>query len=150
MRTRSSFLGASALILISASGLLGQTHPDGFFLDTPLSLSSGYDSHFIVGSQALDDDVTLITGPTMAWITSTHRTQFSVDYQPEVELFAQHPGLDAWNHEATLRLSHRINSRWSLDAGDFFLSTMDSTRKLENSLVLLPRGRFDQNTFFAD
>jgi hypothetical protein len=143
-------VGASALILISAGGLLGQTHPDGFFLNTPLSLSSGYDSHFIVGSQALDDDVTLITGPTLAWITSTHRTQFSLDYQPEVELFAQHPGLDAWNHEATLRLSHRINSRWSLDAGDFFLSTMDSTRKLENSLVLLPRGRFDQNTFFAD
>src|SRR5580658_8590305 len=150
MRTRSSFLGASALILISASGLLGQTHPDGFFLNTPLSLSSGYDSHFIVGSQALDDTVTLITGPTAAWMTSTSRTDFSLDYQPEIELFAEHPGLDAWNHEARLRLSHRINSRWSLHVGDYFLSTMDPTRKLENSLVLLPRGRFDQNTLFTD
>jgi hypothetical protein len=73
-----------------------------------------------------------------------------LDYQPEIELFAQHPGFDAWNHVATLRLGHRINSRWSLHVGDHFLSTMDPTRTLENSLVLLPRGRFDQNTFFSD
>jgi len=138
------------LILLAAGVVRGQEHPDGFFLNTPLSLESGYDSHFIVGSQAVDDDVTIITGPTMAWFTSTHRTEFSLDYQPEIELFAEHPGFDAWNHEGTLRLTHRINSRWSLDAGDYFLSTMDPTRKLENSLVLLPRGRFDQNTLFAD
>ena len=37
-----------------------------------------------------------------------------------------------------------------MHAGDYFLSTMDATRKLQNSLVLLPRGRFDQNTLFAD
>jgi hypothetical protein len=139
-----------ALILLTAAVARGQTHPDGFFLNTPLSLSSGYDSHFIVGSQAADDSVTLITGPTVAWFTSTHRTEFSLDYQPEIELFAEHPGLDAWNHEASFRFSHQINSRWSLHAGDFFLSTMDPTRKLENSLVLLPRGRFNQNTLFAD
>ena len=138
------------LILLVAGVARGQEHPDGFFLNTPLSLESGYDSHFIVGSQAVDDDVTIITGPTVAWFTSTHRTEFSLDYQPEIELFAEHSGFDAWNHEATLRLTHRINSRWSMHAGDYVLSTMDPTRKLENSLVLLPRGRFDQNTLFAD
>lgn len=150
MRKPLHLLTGLTLILLAAGVVEGQEHPDGFFLNTPLSLSSGYDSRFIVGSQALDDNVTLITGPTTAWVTSTHRTDFSLDYQPEIELFAQHPGLDAWNHEARLRLSHRINSRWSIHVGDYFLSTMDPTRKLENSLVLLPRGRFDQNTFFAD
>jgi hypothetical protein len=139
-----------ALALLSAGVVWGQAHPDGFYLNSPLSVSSGYDSGFIVGSQALSDNVTLIEGPTLDWTTSTHRDQFSLDYQPELEIFAQHPGLDAWNQDATLRLSHRINSRWSIDAGDSFLSTMDPTRKLENSLVLLPRGRFNQNTLFAD
>ena len=150
MRTPLNLLPGLALMLLVTGVVRGQEHPDGFFLNTPLSLSSGYDSHFIVGSQALDDTVTLITGPTVAWVTSTRRTDFSLDYQPEIELFAEHPGLDAWNHEARLRLSHRINSRWSLHVGDYFLSTMDPTRKLENSLVLLPWGRFNQNTLFAD
>lgn len=150
MRTPLHLLPRLTLILLAAGVVRGQEHAEGLFLNTPLSLSSGYDSHFIVGSQALDDNVTLITGPTVAWVTSTHRTDFSLDYQPEIELFAEHPGLDAWNHEARLRLSHRINSRWSLHAGDYFLSTMDPTRKLENSLILLPRGRFNQNTLFAD
>jgi hypothetical protein len=143
-------LSRLALIVLAAGAVRGQTHPDGFFLNTPLDLSSGYDSGFIVGSRAVDDNVTLIAGPTAAWLTSTHRTDFSLDYQPEIELFAEHPGFDAWNHVANLRLSYRINSRWSMHAGDHFLSTMDPTRKLENSLVLLPRGRFNQNTLFAD
>jgi hypothetical protein len=150
VRTPLDVLPIVTLILFAPCAVRGQEHPDGFFLNSPLSLTSGYDSHFIVGSQALDDTVTLITGPTVAWVTSTGRTDFSLDYQPEIELFAEHPGLDAWNHEARLRLSHRINSRWSMHAGDYFLSTMDPTRKLENSLILLPRGRFNQNTAFAD
>jgi hypothetical protein len=37
-----------------------------------------------------------------------------------------------------------------MHVGDYFLSTMDPTRKLENSLILLPRGQFDQNALFAD
>jgi len=136
--------------LLSAGAASGQTHPDGFFLQTPLSLSSGYDSNITSGSRTLSDTVTLLTDPTLAWFTSTRRTEFSLDYQPEFEFFARNPVLDAWNHASTLRLSHRINSRWSMHVGDYFLSTMDSMRKLENSLVLLPRGRFDQNTFFSD
>lgn len=150
MRTLIHLPAGLFLLSLAAGVIQAQTHPDGFFLNTPLSLSEGYDSGFAVGSRAVDDDVTLITGPTLAWFTSTHRSDFSIDYQPEIELFAIHPGFDAWNHQATLRFSHRINSRWSMDVGDYFLSTMDPTRKLENSLVLLPRGRFNQNALFAD
>ncbi|HEY7333400.1 MAG TPA: hypothetical protein VH639_00855 [Bryobacteraceae bacterium] len=128
----------------------GQEHPNGFFLDSPLSVSSGTDNGFIVGSQPVNDTVTILTAPTFAWKSSTHRTDFSLDYQPEYEFFARRPNLDAWNHLATLRLTHRINSRWSVDAGDSFFSTMDSSRKLADSLVLLPWGRFDQNTLYAD
>src|SRR5579862_4645419 len=127
----------------------GQEHPNGFYLTSPLSLSSGYDNGFIDGSTKYSDNVTLVTAPTFAWLTSTHRTDFTFDYQPEFELFANHPEFDAWNHAAQLHLTHRINSRLSLDVGDAFISTMDSSRTLENSLILLPRGRFDQNTSYA-
>jgi hypothetical protein len=72
-----------------------------------------------------------------------------VDYQPEFELFARDPSLDAWNHSASLRYRYQINSRWSFQAGNLFLSTMDPTRQLANSLLLLPRGLFLQNAAYA-
>jgi hypothetical protein len=122
---------------------------DGFQLTSPLSLSTGYDDNFVVGSQALDDTVTILTLPTLSWTKSTHRTTFSIDYEPEFELFSQHQDLNAWNQSATLRLTHRFSGRLTLDAGDSFLSTMDPTRQLVDSLLLLPRGRFRQNLFYT-
>jgi hypothetical protein len=126
-----------------------EDHPNGFTLTSPFSLSSGYDQNFVVGSQKATDTVTLLTAPQFTWFYSTHRSQLTLEYQPEVELFARNPGLDAWNNTAIARFEHRINSRWSMDAGDYFLSTMDPTRALVNSLLLLPRGRFYQNDFYS-
>jgi hypothetical protein len=123
--------------------------PDGFQLTSPLSLSAGYDENFSVGSQVLDDTVTLLTLPALSWTRHTNRTNFSVDYEPEFELFSQHRDLNAWNHSATLRLTHRINGRLTFETGDFFLSTMDPSRRLVDSLLLLPRGRFGQNVFYT-
>jgi hypothetical protein len=123
--------------------------PDGFQLTSPLSLSAGYDENFAVDSQALDDTVTLLTLPTLSWTRSTHRTNLSIDYEPEFELFSQHQDLNAWNHSATLRFTQRINGRLTLEAGDSFLSTMDPSRQLVDSLLLLPRGRFRQNVFYT-
>jgi hypothetical protein len=123
--------------------------PDGFQLTSPLSVSAGYDENFAVGSQVMDDTVTLLTLPTLSWTRNTHRTDLSIDYQPEFELFSQHQDLNAWNHSATLRFTHRINSRLTLEAGDSFLSTMDPTRGLVDTLILLPRGRFRQNIFYT-
>ena len=122
---------------------------DGFQLTSPLSLSAGYDENFPVGSQALDDTITVLTLPTLSWRRTTTRTNFSVDYQPEFELFSQHQDLNAWNHSAALHLSHRINGRLTLEVGDSFLSTMDPTRRLVDSLPLLPRGRFQQNLLYT-
>jgi len=123
--------------------------PGGFQLTSPLSLSAGHDQNFAAGSQALDDTVTLLTLPTLSWTRSTNRTNFSIDYEPEFELFSQHQDLNAWNHSATLRLTHRINGRLTLEAGDSFLSTMDPSRRLVDSLPLLPRGRFRQNLLYT-
>jgi hypothetical protein len=73
----------------------------------------------------------------------------SVDYQAEFEMFAKDENFDAWNHAANLHIHHQITSRLSLDAADSFLSTMDPTRRLTNSLLLLPRGRYQENGFYA-
>jgi hypothetical protein len=126
-----------------------QERPNGFYLTSPLGLSSGYDDNFVVGSRVLDGSVSLLTSPTFAWIKSTHRAKFSVDYQGEGEIYSRDESLSAWNHAANLHFRQQISSRLSLDGADSFLSTMDPTRRLINSLLLLPRGRYQENAFYA-
>lgn len=142
-------IGPLAVVALSVTIAHAQERPNGFFLTSPMNLSSGYDHGFVARGGALNDSVTLLTAPRFAWTRSTHRTDFFVDYEPEFELLARNPGLDAWNHSAALRMRHRINARWGFDAGNLFLSTMDSSRQLANSLLLLPRGRFLQNASYA-
>src|ERR1700733_9110180 len=150
VRIESTILPMLTLAWLSAAPDWAQERPNGFYLTSPLSVSAGYDSGFVANSQTLDDTVTLLTGPTFDWIRSTHRTEFSLDYQPQAELFANHSYLDEWNHTSTMRFSRRMNSRITVDAGNSFLSTMDSSLQLQNSLLLLPLGRFTQNSFYAD
>jgi hypothetical protein len=148
MRTLLFILPGIVLALHSVVPARAQ-RPDGFQLTSPLSLSAGYDENFAVGSQTLSDTVTLLTLPTLSWMKNTHRTNFSIDYEPEFELFSQQQDLNAWNHAATLRVTHRINGRLTFEAGDSFLSTMDPSRRLVDSLPLLPRGRFRQNVLYT-
>ncbi len=126
-----------------------QDRLNGFYLTSPLGLSSGYDSGFVTGSQSLGDTVFLVTSPTFSWVDTTHKTMFSVDYQSEFEIFSRYGNLDAWNHAANLHYRYQITPRLSLDAANSFLSTMDPTRVLVNSLLLLPRGRYVENAFYA-
>jgi hypothetical protein len=149
MRNRLLFLLGAVLALSSVAAGQPEHRANGFYLTSPLSLSSGYDDNFLVNSRALDDTVSILTAPTLSWMKTTHRTAFSVDYEPEFEIFARHPGLNAWNHSSILRFDHRLSSRLTVDAGDSFLSTDDASRRLADSQFLLPRGRFQQNSFFA-
>jgi len=137
------------LVLSLAIPAQAQDRLNGFYLTSPLGLSSGYDSRFVTGSQSLSDTVSLVTSPTFSWFDNTHTTMFSVDYQSEFEVFSQYGNLDAWNHAANMHFRQQITSRLSVDAADSFLSTMDPTRVLINSLLLLPRGRYVENAFYA-
>lgn len=143
-----SLLGVIAILQVSVPAR-AQERPNGFFLTSPLSLSSGYDQGFLSGSRALDGNVSILTSPTVSWIANTHRTTFSVDYKAEFDMFARDQSLDAWDHTANLRFRRQITSRLSVDAADSFVSTMDATQSLTNSLLLLPRGRYQENAFFA-
>lgn len=138
------------VILTLSSGLAwAQDHPNGLYLTSPLSLSAGYDDNFNTASRQLDDTVVLLDSPTFAWMKSTHQTLFLLNYRPEFEIFSRHSELNAWNNVADLHITHQINGRVSVEAGDSFLSTMDPSRELQNSLLLLPRGRFNQNSFYT-
>lgn len=149
MNSKRTGAGVVGLLLGMASGAAAQEHPNGFYFTSPASVSSGFDQNFVIGSQRLSDTVTLLTGPEFTWLRTTHRSQLTLDFQPEVELFARAPELDALTSSGRMRFTHRINSRWSMDAGDYFLTTADPTRVLVNSLLLLPRGRLYQNDFYS-
>ena len=140
---------APAILALSSSFLCAQDHLNGFYLTSPLSLSSGYDDHFNTASAQLDDVVTLLNSPTFAWMESTHQTTFTVDYRPEFEIFSRYSNLNAWNNVADMHVNHQFSGRFSVEAGDSFLSTMDPSRELENSLLLLPRGRFTENAAYV-
>jgi len=140
--------GAIPALFVSVAGL-AQERPNGAYLTSPLGLSAGYDQGFIANSVALNDTVVLLTSPTFALIKNTHRTSFSLDYQAEFEIFSSYQNLNAWNHSATARYSYRIDSRLSFVAGDYFLSTTDASSRLADCQVLLPYGRFQQNSLFA-
>lgn len=141
-------LGIVPALFVEVAGR-AQERPNGIYLTSPLSLSSGYDEHFVVGSQVLEGNVSLLNSPTFSWMKNTHRTKASVDYQAEFEIFSRDERLNALNHTGNLRVRHQINSRLSLEAADSFLSTMDPTRRLVNSLLLLPRGRYQENAFYT-
>lgn len=139
----------AAGLFLTLSPALAQDRLNGFFLTSPIELSEGYDSGFVAQAKSFNDYETLLAGPTMSWLRTTHRTEFSIDYQPEFEMFARYGNFDSWNHSSTMRMTHQINSRWSLVAGNSLIATTDPTRALGNSLVLLPRGRYVQDSFYG-
>lgn len=149
MKNSLLLLAGVVLVLNSAAAGWAQERPNGFYLASPLSLSAGYDDNFVVGSQELDDTVSILTAPTFSWIKTTRRTDFAVDYQPDFELFSRFSELNAWNHSSRLRYNYRLNPRLDFEAGNYFLSTMDATPRLAGSQFLPPRGRFKQNALFA-
>ena len=91
MMSRGSLVLRCAALVLTLASARAQDRQNGFYLTSPLSLSSGYDQGFIVGSTALNDSVTILTAPTFNWVQSTHRTDFSIDYEPEFDFFARNP-----------------------------------------------------------
>lgn len=86
-----SWLGGVLVLSSVVAGLAQeqQHRPNGFYLISPLSLSSGYDDNFVTNTRTLDDTVSILTAPTFSWIKSSHRTSFSADYEPEFEILAR-------------------------------------------------------------
>jgi len=117
----------------------------GFYLTTPVQMSYGREVKLPVGSRLIDDSSFLLTPPTFTLIGKSPRTDFSLSYEPEFELFVRNKDLNSWNHTATLRYIYKPTRRMTLEMGDSFLATEDAARQLRDGFFLLPRGRYEQN-----
>jgi hypothetical protein len=138
------------LSLLAVTSLSAQVEKkEGFHFTSPLSLSAGRDNRFLAGESVWDDTVFLLLGPTTSIVKASQRTEFSLSYQPEFELFQENSNLNAWNHTAGFRLSSKITPRLRLDMGDSFLTTRDPSRRLGNSSLVLPRSLFQENAFYT-
>ncbi|HEY3127932.1 MAG TPA: hypothetical protein VGL91_00610 [Acidobacteriota bacterium] len=122
----------------------------GFFLTSPLTLSAGRDTNFLLGNQHLADNVFLLVPSEMSLLSLGRRTELSFRYQPEFELFMRNHEQDAWNHQAGFRLNYRITPRLTLGGGDAFLLTKDPSRQLPENPVLLPRGSYRENRAYIN
>ena len=150
MNARGRRVFKQALWLACAAGLSlpnarAQTPQSGFSFTAPLSLSAGRDRNFLVGRTSVDDNVAVLSAPEFTLSKFTSRTEFSLKYQPEFEIFEHNRDLDAWNHSAGLTLTHRLSPRLSFTAGDTFIGTQDPARRLADSFFRLPRGDFKEN-----
>jgi len=139
--------GLATALLASTAGWAQQPSP--IQLTSPLGLSSGYDDGLLTGTRVFRDYATIVTSPTFAYRRETRRDRFSTNYQAEFEIFSPDSELNAWNHASTTLYSHRLTPRLSVDVGDFFLSTSDSSRRLAQSQFLVPYGRYRQNSAYA-
>ena len=122
----------------------------GFFLTTPITLSAGRDTNFLLGNRQLADNVFLLVPSEMSLLSLGRRAELSFSYQPEFELFMRNHEQDAWNHQAAFRLNYRITPRLTLGGGDAFLLTKDPSRQLPENPVLLPRGSYRENRAYIN
>lgn len=137
------------LLMVTVSPCYAQD--SGYYWTAPLSMSAGRDSQRLKdsGNQTLTGAVSLFSAG-LSLLRLTPRTEFSLAYEPEFEQFDNSEASGAWNHDARFQVNYRGGRRFTLRAGTHFLSTADPTRHLAESFILLPRGRFKQNSLHAD
>jgi hypothetical protein len=122
----------------------------GFFFTSPLTVTGGHESKFIVDDRELSDNVVLIELPTLSLLRLSPRGELSISYQPEYQAFATHHELSALDHNGELVFARDLSPQLHVGLGDTFISTADPSRRVVDSVLLLPRDRFMQNAFYAD
>jgi hypothetical protein len=122
----------------------------GFFFTSPLRMGGTRESKFIVDNEELSDSVLLILPPEVSYVSLRPRSEFALSYQPELQMFAAYRDLNAVNHLAELHLLQRLTPRFTVSAGNTFISTADPSRRIIDSVILLPRDRIMENTFFLE
>src|SRR2546428_1863520 len=79
-------LGTLCLLFVCAP-VGAQERPLNFYQTSPLNFSAGYDSGVAVGSQRFSGSSLLLSAPTLSLMRTAPRTDFSLSYQPEFEMF---------------------------------------------------------------
>jgi hypothetical protein len=139
---------AAALLLGAASSAGAQQQ--GFFLTSPLSVGGSHESKFIVDNRELSDEVVLVAPPTVSFLRLSPRGELSISYQPEFQAFTTHHELNAVDHVGELAFSRATSPNVTFSFGDTFISTADPSRRVVDSVILLPRDRFTQNSGYVE
>jgi hypothetical protein len=166
-------LGFILCILLTATGAFGQAAGyNGITLTTPLEVNVGTDRNFLIDrltpEQRLfylsfnpsvqretplsqhkehDDQVMLINGPTMSFISDSRRRELSFGYKPEFEIFRHNGDQNSWNHDGNVSFSYWLGRRTNIVVRDAYRSSKDPSRTLQNIFLLLPRSRYQENAF---
>lgn len=122
----------------------------GLFVTSPLDFGVSRETKFIVDNRELSDDVFLLAPPTLSLLRLSPRGEVSLSYQPELQAFKTHRELTAVNHHAELLFSHALTPHLTIGFGDTFVSTSDPSRRVVDSVLLLPRDRLTENAFHAE
>lgn len=149
-QARSGFAGISFLTPLQLSVgtdnnfLVDRTDPNQklFVLSLPPSVQTGAPD---IRPKRYDDKVMLLTLPTMALLSNTNRSEFSIAYQPEFEMFRRNTDQNSWNNNATLNFSHFFTRRAQIFIADNYRTSKDPSRTLQNVFLLLPRSQYREN-----
>jgi len=143
-----ALIGTAFLFVSAVAGWAQQEGVPRLYKTSPLNIQTGYDSGVPSGTRRVNDTTFLLTMPTFTLMQASPRSEFSLFYLPEFEIFATASELNSWNHTAGLRWGYSMTPRMSVSVSDTFISTSDNGRRFDSSF-LLPRGGYRENGLYT-
>jgi hypothetical protein len=136
-------------VLLAMLGSTPASAQNGFHFTSPVDVAIGREFGIFTGDRKLTDTVLVVRPAQLSFIRKTPRADFTVAYQPELELFDNNRELNTVNQTGTLSFRYKITERLNFTVTDEALATHDPTRTIAGSLILLPRRTFKQNMAHA-
>ncbi len=136
------------ILCLGASAARGQDRPVNFYLNSPLTVETGFESGIPYGNTRWNAPATIVTLPMLSLMHMSPINDFTVYYQPEFEILPSLGRLNSFNQSAGLHWIANISERWSFTANDVFTGTDDQGQKFD-STFLLPRGAYKDNGFYS-
>ena len=95
----------------------------------------------------LDDQVTTLTLPKLAYQNYSLRHELFMTYAPEFEVFRDNSDQNAWAHDAAFNFTYHPSRNMQISVGDAYRTSQDPARAMQNVFLLLPRSRYQENEF---
>src|SRR6185369_3855694 len=146
------------------------TGVDGLKFVAPMEIAVGTDNNFLVDRtdpnerllvlslspsvqpgapdirpKMLDDKVMLIRLPKIAYQNVGRRHEFVTTYVPEFEIFKLNSDQNAMNQQAMASFNYYLSRNLQVFISDYFQTTKDPARSLNNVFLLLPRSSYRSN-----
>jgi hypothetical protein len=135
-------------LLLGVSAASAQERPVDVYPTSPFNIQTGFESGVPNGNRRLNEPATIVTFPTLSFMRTSPRNDFTFSYLPEFEVFTSLHKLDSFNQNAGLRWVANMTPRWNFSVNDVFNSTSEEGQRFE-STFLLPRGAYRENGFYS-